>query len=301
MFKKRSKKKSKKKLLYIFFLLGIFLSFKLLNKSKIEISNKEFSKMIISNTFIEKENILEKVVKKTKEVANPVKVLQNNYQTFLEVPEESKDEKKETEPIVYLYNSHPTEEYLASTYAEFSVNPTVIINNYILEDILDKNNIETIVEEQSVTDILKNNNWKYYESYRASRILLEESIVKYPTLKYFIDIHRDSLEREKTTYQLNDKDYAKIIFIVGLENKNYQNNLELTERINQKLNEKYPGLSKGILQKKGAGVNGVYNQDFSPNTILVEIGGYQNNTTEVLNTTLAFADCFMEVINEESV
>ena len=301
MFKKKSKKKSKKKLLYIFFLLGIFLSFKLLNKSKIEISNKEFSKMIISNTFIEKENILEKVVKKTKEVANPVKVLQNNYQTFLEVPEESKDEKKETEPIVYLYNSHPTEEYLASTYAEFSVNPTVIINNYILEDILDKNNIETIVEEQSVTDILKNNNWKYYESYRASRILLEQSIVKYPTLKYFIDIHRDSLEREKTTYQLNEKDYAKIIFIVGLENKNYQNNLELTERINQKLNEKYPGLSKGILQKKGAGVNGVYNQDFSPNTILVEIGGYQNNTTEVLNTTLAFADCFMEVINEESV
>ena len=301
MFKKKSKKKSKKKLLYIFFLLGIFLSFKLLNKSKIEISNKEFSKMIISNTFIEKENILEKVVKKTKEVANPVKVLQNNYQTFLEVPEESKDEKKETEPIVYLYNSHPTEEYLASTYAEFSVNPTVIINNYILEDILDKNNIETIVEEQSVTDILKNNNWKYYESYRASRILLEQSIVKYPTLKYFIDIHRDSLEREKTTYQLNEKDYAKIIFIVGLENKNYQNNLELTERINQKINEKYPGLSKGILQKKGAGVNGVYNQDFSPNTILVEIGGYQNNTTEVLNTTLAFADCFMEVINEESV
>ena len=301
MFKKRSKKKNKKKLLYIFFLLGIFLSFKLLNKSKIEISNKEFSKMIISNTFIEKENILEKVVKKTKEVANPVKVLQNNYQTFLEVPEESKDEKKETEPIVYLYNSHPTEEYLASTYAEFSVNPTVIINNYILEDILDKNNIETIVEEQSVTDILKNNNWKYYESYRASRVLLEQSIVKYPTLKYFIDIHRDSLEREKTTYQLNEKEYAKIIFIVGLENKNYQNNLELTERINQKLNEKYPGLSKGILQKKGAGVNGVYNQDFSPNTILVEIGGYQNNTTEVLNTTLAFADCFMEVINEESV
>ena len=56
--------------------------------------------MIISNTFIEKENILEKVVKKTKEVANPVKVLQNNYQTFLEVPEESKDEKKETEDLI---------------------------------------------------------------------------------------------------------------------------------------------------------------------------------------------------------
>ena len=298
MIKKRIKKNKNKKIFYFFFFIGLLLSIKLLEKSKIEISDKDFSKLIIDSTFTNN-NLLEKVYLKTKEATDPVKVLQKNYQTFLEEPKEEK--LVVTEPIIYLYNSHPTEEYLSSTYAEFSVNPTVILNNYILEDILNKNNLQTIVEEKSVKDILHNNNWKYYESYKASRILLEESIVKYPSLKYFVDIHRDSLEREKTTCQINEKDYAKIVFIVGLENKEYQKNLEFTEKINKKLNEKYPGLSKGILQKEGIGVNGVYNQDFSPKTILVEIGGYQNNTTEVLNTILAFADCFMEVINEESV
>ena len=298
MIKKRIKKNKKKKIFCFFFFIGLFLSIKILEKSKIEISDKDFSKLIIDSTFTNN-NLLEKVYLKTKEATDPVKVLQKNYQTFLEEPKEEK--LVVTEPIIYLYNSHPTEEYLSSTYAEFSVNPTVIMNNYILEDILNKNNLQTIVEEKSVKDILHNNNWKYYESYKASRILLEESIVKYPSLKYFVDIHRDSLEREKTTCQINEKDYAKIVFIVGLENKEYLKNLEFTEKINKKLNEKYPGLSKGILQKEGIGVNGVYNQDFSPKTILVEIGGYQNNTTEVLNTILAFADCFMEVINEESV
>ena len=298
MIKKKIKKNKNKKIFYFFFFIGLLLSIKLLEKSKIEISDKDFSKLIIDSTFTNN-NLLEKVYLKTKEATDPVKVLQKNYQTFLEEPKEEK--LVVTEPIIYLYNSHPTEEYLSSTYAEFSVNPTVIMNNYILEDILNKNNLQTIVEEKSVKDILHNNNWKYYESYKASRILLEESIVKYPSLKYFVDIHRDSLEREKTTCQINEKDYAKIVFIVGLENKEYLKNLEFTEKINKKLNEKYPGLSKGILQKEGIGVNGVYNQDFSPKTILVEIGGYQNNTTEVLNTILAFADCFMEVINEESV
>ena len=51
-----------------------------------------------------------------------------------------------------------------------------------------------------------------------------------------------------------------------------------------------------VLQKEGYGVNGVYNQDFSSYTILIEIGGFESSSVEVLNTSLAFAECFMEVI-----
>ena len=59
-------------------------------------------------------------------------------------------------------------------------------------------------------------------------------------------------------------------------------------------------MSKGIYQKEGRGVNGVYNQDNSKYTILVEIGGVENTIDEVLNSTLAFTDCFMEVIKDEN-
>ena len=172
------------------------------------------------------------------------------------------------------------------------------MNDYILEDIFNKNGYKTIVEEESIKNILNNNNWNYSYSYKASRTLLEKRILEYPTLKYFIDIHRDSLSREKTTINIDGKDYAKVIFLIGLENENYEKNLEFTEKINNKLNEYYPNLSKGIYKKSGPGVNGVYNQDFNEHTILIEIGGNENTTSEVLNTTLAFSKVFMEVINE---
>ena len=277
--------------------LGIFLSFKHLESSKLKISNKEFTELIINNTYTYNSNIIKQAINYVVDSNNPIKLMNNEYTKYLSNTNEPIIT-EETLPIIYLYNSHQTEEYKPSTYAEFSINPTVIMNDYILEDIFNKNGLKTIVEESSIKDILNSNNWNYNYSYKASRVLLEESIIKYPSLKYFIDIHRDSLPHDKTTISINNKDYAKVIFLIGLENPNYLENLEFTEKINNKMNELYPNLSKGIYKKGGPGVNGVYNQDFSKYTILIEIGGYENTTNEVLNTTIAFSRCFMEVINE---
>ena len=230
---------------------------------------------------------------------DPVFYLHNNYidKTFQEIKEE-KPEIVNKEPLIYIYNSHQTEEYKASTFAEYDVRPSVMMADYILEEVFQKNSYPTIVEERRISEVLANNNWKYVYSYRASRVFLEDVIVMHPSLKYFIDVHRDSLEHDRTYINIEGKDYARTIFLIGLENEGYEENLAFTEKINNKLNEKYPGLSKGIYKKGGPTVNGVYNQDFSNRTILIEIGGYESTTTEVLNSTLAFAECFLEVINE---
>ncbi len=297
--KLKSKKKIKVFFVIFMFFIGIFISYKNLEKSKIEITDKDLIDMVVSNSFNNDNNFLEKLVNQSLKVSNPIKLLNRNYQKYIpNVKYEEKTVKEEASPLIYIYNSHQTEEYQSSTYAEFSINPTVVMNDYILEDIFNKNGYKTLVEERSIKEVLNNNKWKYVNSYKASRIFLEDVIVKNPSLKYFIDVHRDSLKRDKTTTTIDGKDYAKIIFLIGTDNSNYQSNLDLTERINNKLNEYYPGLSKGIYKKGGEGVNGVYNQDFSPNTILVEMGGYENTTNEVLNTSIAFSRCFMEAINE---
>lgn len=291
-------KKLKRKVLFILtmFLIGISISYKYLEKSKITLSDKEIINLIINNSFQDNNYLLERFITKTVESTNPIKKMNKMYKNYL--LDNTISTSKELEPIIYLYNTHQSEEYASSNYAEFSINPTVIMNNYILEDIFTKQGYPTLVEESSIKEILKKNNWPGYNSYKASRILLDNSITNHSSLKYFIDIHRDSLSKDKTTIQIGDKSYAKVLFIVGLENKDYQKNLAFTEKINSKLNEYYPGLSKGIYKKSGPGVNGVYNQDFNEYTILIEIGGYDNTTTEVLNTDLAFARCFLEVINE---
>lgn len=300
---KKIKKNKKLKFLFFFlmFIFGMFVSYKNLEKSKIEIADKELVNLVVSSSYTNDDNIIERIMNEALKASNPIKLLNKDYNKYVtKTIEEKKVSNEEENPIIYIYNTHQTEEYAPSNYAEFSINPTVIMSDYILEDIFNKNGYKTLVEERSIKEVLNNNGWKYVNSYQASRIFLEDSIIKHPSLKYFIDVHRDSLKKEKTTISIDNKNYAKIVFLIGTENSNYQANLSFTEKINNKLNSLYPGLSKGIYKKGGEGVNGVYNQDFSPTTILVEMGGYENTTTEVLNTTIAFSKCFLEVLNEEN-
>lgn len=303
----KSKKTKKRKNVFIFFLIifliGIILGFSYLNNSTIKIKDKDYADILLINSYSKKKKVINKkyLEKITKYLKTPINYLENNYINLNTIPVVKVEDKQPVKlPLIYIYNSHQTEEYLPTTYAEFSVNPTVMMVDYILEDAFKKAGIFSIVEERSIKDILNNNNWNYSNSYRASRVYMEDVYEKNKSLKYFIDVHRDSLSRDKTTISINNKDYAKLIFLIGLENDNYKYNLDFTSKINNIIENKYPGLSKGIYKKGGVGVNGIYNQDFSKYTILVEIGGYENNTTEVLNTTLAFFECFMEAINEET-
>ena len=290
--KRRKKRNFKVPILFIIMVLILVGTFKVLEKTDISIDDKRLVEILLNS--YEKKKMFNIDVPK-----DPVFYLQNNYieKTFQEIKEE-KSEIVNEEPLIYIYNSHQSEEYKASTFAEYDVRPSVMMADYILEEVFQKNSYPTIVEERRISEVLANNNWKYVYSYRASRVFLEDAIVMHPSLKYFIDVHRDSLEHDRTYINIEGKDYARTIFLIGLENEGYEENLAFTEKINNKLNEKYPGLSKGIYKKGGPTVNGVYNQDFSNRTILIEIGGYESTTTEVLNSTLAFAECFLEVINE---
>jgi stage II sporulation protein P len=288
----KKNKSTKKYLLVIIIFLGtIIIIYKKLSNYKM--NNLYLNNLLKTSTFT-KSNIIEKLSFLSFNPLNEVNIDLNKYLSVKEIEKEEED----SLPKIYLYNTHQTETYTNSYIEDISINPTVIMNDYILENLFNENGYKTIVEENSVKDVLNNNNWKYSNSYKVTRIFLDEVKEKYPSLEYFIDIHRDSLGKSNTTIQIDDKSYAKVMFIIGLENPNYTENLKLVEEINSKLNSYYPNLSKGIYKKGGEGVNGVYNQDFDKNTILIEIGGYENTPTEVLNSTLAFGKCFLEVINE---
>lgn len=308
----RKLKKRKRLFFFVMFIFGIYFSFKLLDHSNLKIDDKKLVQLLLDKSISFSENeesIIDKIFLKIKKVyKEPVKLLiseqsdlierESDNQVIEKVNKEVKEDSSEQEPLIYIYNTHQSEGYAASSFLEYSVNPTVMMNDYILEDIFEKNGLPTLVEERKIKDILAENGWKYSYSYMASRKLMEDVKSNNPSLKYFIDVHRDSLTKNKTTITIGDKDYAKTIFLIGIENPKYDENLIFTTKLNDKLNQKYPGLSKGIYKKGGPGVNGVYNQDFSPYTILIEVGGYENTTTEVLNSMLAFSECFMEVINE---
>lgn len=307
MAKKRFKTRKKKRmyifvLFLVFFIYSFYLTFSYLEQKEISFDNETLNNILLKESNkalkVKKTNFTKSVIKL---LSNPLNLLNNNYKGFtkLKLKEQPKTESKpSTQPLIYIYNSHQTENYKASNFAEYSVSPTVMVGSYILQEKLKEDNLTSLVEERSISDYLKANGKKYVYSYEASRSYLESSKATNPSLTYFIDVHRDSLSKDKTTIKIEDKTYAKIIFLIGLENPNYEKNLNFVTKINNILTEKYPGLSKGIYKKGGAGVNGVYNQDFSPYTILVEFGGMENTIDEVFNSIVAFEEAFVQVIKE---
>ena len=203
-------------------------------------------------------------------------------------------------PTVYIYNSHQTESYKSDFAESFNINNTVYLASHILKEYLTDLGIGVIVEENNIVDILNANGWKYGSSYKASRILLEQAKENNPTLTFFIDLHRDSASYERTMTEIDGKKYAKIMFVVGLKHENYAPNLELANALNEKLKEFNPSLSRGVLEKDNTGANGIYNQDFDPNTILIEVGGQYNYIEEVNNTLKIFADILYDYLGEET-
>lgn len=316
--KKKKTKKIKPKIILFFIMIfsSFILTVKTLSKYNLPRANSDLVNFLIENNnpFIvnSKSNysyfhqIMTKLI--DLDFKNPISILDANFKGLTkEVKVTNKEVQKinnenvvnEKEPTIYLYNSHDTEEYKPSSFAEYSVMPTVKLSDYVLKEKLESNGFSVLIEETTISSIRSSLGLNYAGSYDASRVLMEQAKENYPSLIYFIDLHRDSLSHDKTTLTYNDKNYAKVMFLVGLENPNYSGNLDFSKKISDLINTKIPGLSKGIYEKEGEGVNGIYNQDFSSRTILIEIGGPENTIDEVYETLLVLSEVLTEVINSD--
>ena len=324
--KKRMKLRTKIRitLLLIIFILSFIYTIKYLDKINIGSDNDIFLKQLIDDSSNIKTKHSNKTTGFIKYIANinlfdPVSIINSNYAYLLKESEglSDNDEEEKVEktsnyinnpnpdevikdPIVYIYNTHQREDYRSSNTANYNITPNVMMASYVLKERLNKLKIPSIVEENNVSEILRINSWNYASSYKVTRLMLEQAIKDEPTLKYFIDLHRDSISRKLTTLETNNKKYAKILFVIGLENKNYEKNLKMSETLHNYLNKELPGISKGIYKKKGKYVNGIYNQDFNPNTILVELGGNENTIEEAVNTIEILSKVISKYIGEQN-
>lgn len=305
MKKFKTKKKIKIIKLLIFFLIVLFsyiLTYNyLLNKNIIE--PEKYIKLLLNNGL---NNQLRKKERNNSFSFNPISLVEYNM-SFTSNPKRSEEETTKyienvnnnmKEPLIYIYNSHDTEEYKIDYKYEYSIIPNIKLASYILQEKLENLGINSIVETNSIKSILNENNWLYRDSYRASRILLDKQKDN-KSLQYFIDLHRDSAKSDKTYLEYENKTYARMMFVVGLEHENYEPNLDLATKLSEKINNIIPNLSRGVLRKEGLGVNGVYNQDFSPNCMLIEIGGVDNNIQEVSNTIHILGEVLYSYIKGE--
>jgi stage II sporulation protein P len=197
--------------------------------------------------------------------------------------------------VVFIYHTHNRESFLphlpdikdANDAYNAKINITMVGKR--LAEELEKRGIGSEVSTVDYMPTLSS----YSLSYAASLKTVEAVMQKNKDLNFFIDVHRDSRERDQTTVTINGKKYAKVAFVIGQGNPHWQQNEELAKNLKTQLEDIAPGISRPIVNKeKTAGTNGEYNQSLSSNALLVEIGGPYNSLEEEYRSVEVLAQAF---------
>lgn len=316
-FKSKITKSYKGSVYILLFSLSFLCTIKLLIGS-----TEETKEYLLSNLLSEATNNGNFVEKMTEQISSPKYMIysglnkiveKNNLSVFSSIEDddydyedakseyvEDPDPKTPVDPIVYIYNTHQLEEYSSSMPYDYSVKPNVMIASYIMREKLNEKEISSVVETKNVKDFLTENKLSYNRSYLATETFAREMQNKYPTIKYMIDIHRDSATKNATYYEQDGKSYARVLLVVGLEHTTAENNVGFAEALDEIIKSDYPGLSRGVLKKtSSSSTNSVYNQNLNGKSVLIEIGGVDNTIEEVNNTTEVLSSALAELIKGE--
>lgn len=332
--KKMRLKKSKKKYVpkTIIFILIIFLSFTFSFKhfmKKEKIKKEEYVDFLLTNSYDKKTNykfIFNESLKfLTKlDFSKPETLLDNKLNPKEKIKEKEEEEvfSKEdnykiedyekitsyinntsvnnTNPTLYIYNTHQLETYSNIGIESTSINPNVMMSAYLLRDKLTSLGIPTIVEDTNMAEFIKNSGITHNQFYGSSRLFMQNAMKKYPSLKYYIDLHRDSIPKNISTTSINGKNYARVLFVIGTSNKSYEENERVVKKISDMINSEYPKLSRGVYERYVDDWPEAYNQDLSKNSMLIELGAKENTIDEVMNTIDALSKILGKYIKENN-
>lgn len=202
--------------------------------------------------------------------------------------------------VVYIYHSHSREAFLP--YFKNAVQPeeayhakaNITLVGKMLGNALERRGMGTEVDTSDIVEELDARGMDYGGSYPVSREHVQAAQKENKDLEIFLDVHRDSLRKDSTTTRIKGKDYARLLFVVGTGHRDFEKNLAFTEGLHALLDSRNPGISKGILEKDRSQGNGIYNQDLSPNSVIVEIGGVDNTAEEISLTVEALANALSD-------
>lgn len=199
-------------------------------------------------------------------------------------------------PSIFVYHTHNRESWNPTPFHS-SQNITLVGKHFA--DKLERIGIPVQYDNTDHEDLLLQKDMKRALAYVVSSDTVVAAMQKNPEIDYIFDFHRDAVARKYTTVNIDGVDYAKIMFVIGKQNKHWEENLAFAEKIQKILDDKYPGLCRPIVgYEHGKAHNGEYNQSFSNQALTVEIGGIENTLEESKRTVELLADAFAEVYLE---
>lgn len=202
--------------------------------------------------------------------------------------------------VVLIYHSHNRESWVpelglsdkqANMAQDAKTNITLVGKE--LADRLEEKGVGAAHYATDYTTAIDKYNWYY--SYKYSGKTVKEAFAANPDIKFVFDLHRDDSSKEQSTLTVDGKGYAKVFFIIGQKNPEWEKNEAFASQVQERLEKKVKGLSRGIWAKKAHDGNAEYNQSLTPNSILIEIGGVYNTLEECKRTAGVLADAIAEM------
>ncbi len=194
---------------------------------------------------------------------------------------------KNSAPQVLIMHTHTTESFMQkqSDYYTEEDKPRSLDNGknmvklgQIITQKLNENGIKTL------HDKTKHDYPEYTGSYGRSAATVKKYLQKYPSIKVVIDLHRDSVTQDgkkaKLVTKIGGKNAAQVMLVMGSnsslnEYPNWQKNLSLAVKFQQKLELTYPTLARPLLLRTAK-----YNQNLTTGSMLLEIGTEANTMQE---------------------
>ena len=215
--------------------------------------------------------------------------------------------KKNSTPQVLILHTHATESFLLSERNYYTDKDTarstdnslnMVHLGKIVTDTLKKAGISTL------HDTTQHDYPSYSESYSRAAKTISNYKSKYKDLKIIIDLHRDALssgdtDKVKLTSEISGKKAAQVMIVMGSQSgdvknfPNWQENLKLAVKLQQKLELMYPTLARSLsLTSKN------YNESLSTGSMLIEIGTDANSIEEVRYSTELLANALVSLFND---
>lgn len=210
-------------------------------------------------------------------------------------------------PTVLIYHTHTTEAYAKSALYSYIETSEWRTNDNTMNIVAVGERLKQLLSEYGITALHDTTNHeppKLATSYSRSVETMEKYKAQYPSLKLFIDVHRDAYGDEeagrKDVVIIDGKEVAKLMFVVGTgegatgtgfkEKPDFPSNYALAKALNSELSKFDNELARKIRVKTGR-----YNQHVASHCLLVEVGHNANTLDQALNAVEYLAIAIAEI------
>lgn len=200
------------------------------------------------------------------------------------------------DPLVGIYHTHTSEAYVPSfgkTHAPGGQKGDIIEVGAALAASLQRQYGIAALHNQTIHDYPS-----FMKAYAPSEMSAKKMLTEHQSIQMLFDIHRDADKRENTVTSVGGEEVARIRIVVAigqpdLPQPHWQQNHAFAKVIEAKMNERYPGLSRGILLADWR-----YNQHLHPRALLLEVGAQENSSEEAKRSMKLFANILAEIFRE---